>query len=438
MAPRGGSSRQRSCNACVRSKRRCDQRAPACANCTKKKRLCIYGRQSDTQSYSASAGVPTSLDSFDGPPSTSYRDSFVPDDGNIPTNTTAMGIDVDISPDELIQLDSTFESLLGSMNRSEFDDLPGLPDFMRQDTQVVSIPKSNILSSQDYSRMSTVCDDYAPWQLEDPSTRIAHAMKTFKGLHKTIAQDNSTIYMHRHLYLTDTPPCILQAFSVCVLYTNQTEATRGFVLRVLHENAHNLKSTVSGASLTPREKLARVHALLVYQTIRMVDGNATLGQQADDDVPLLEAWNGELRKLRDNLEDFAELDAVEIRNKPPESWERWLFAESVRRTYMICAALAQLWGLIKGRRVPTDLGDWQYVHRWTLSRHLWTATSPLEFHRAWKEKPMWIISAFHFDEFLRTGKGDDVDDFALAFLTLSFGVNEMKMFCYETSGRLLD
>ncbi|KAI1643939.1 uncharacterized protein F4817DRAFT_348403 [Daldinia loculata] len=436
MSPRGGSSRQKSCNACVRSKRRCDQRVPACANCTKKKRLCIYGQQSDTQSYGNSAGVPTSLDSFDGPPSTSYGDSFVLDDGNVPTTT--MGIGVDISPDETIHLDSTFESLLGSMNGPGFGDLPGLPDFLRQDTQIASIPKSKIPSPQDYSRMAAVCDDYAPWQLEDPSTRIAYAIKTFKCFHKTIAQDNSTIYMHRHLYLTDTPPCILQAFSVCVLYANQTEANRGFVLRALYENVHNLKITVSGTSLTPREKLARVHALLVYQTIRMLDGNATLGQQADEDVPLLEAWNGELRKIRDNLEDFAELDVAEIRNKPPESWERWLFAESVRRTYVICAALAHFWSLLKGQRIPTDLGDWQYVHRWTLSRHLWAATNPLEFQRAWKEKPMWIISAFYFDEFLRTGKGDDVDDFALAFLTLSFGVNEMKMVCYETSGRLLE
>ncbi|KAI1660191.1 hypothetical protein F4813DRAFT_387057 [Daldinia decipiens] len=358
MAPRGGSSRQKSCNACVRSKRRCDQRIPACANCTKKKRLCIYGQQSDTQSYGNSAGVPTSLDSFNGPPSTSYGDDFVLDDGNVPTTT--MGIDVDIFPDETIHLDSTFESLLDSMDGYRFGDLPGLPDFSGRDTQIASIPKSKILSPENYSRMVAVCDDYAPWQLEDSSTRIAYAMKTFKGFHKTIAQDNSTIYMHRHLYLTNTSPCILQAFSVCVLYTNQTEANRGFVLRVLHENIHNLKTT----------KLARVHALLVYQTIRMLDGNATLGQQADGDVPLLEAWNEELHKIRDNLEDFAELDVAEIRNKPPESWECWLFAESIRRTYMICAALAHFCNLLKGQRIPADLGGWQYVHRWTLSRHL--------------------------------------------------------------------
>ncbi|KAI1482551.1 hypothetical protein F4774DRAFT_406725 [Daldinia eschscholtzii] len=435
MTPRGSSSRQKSCNGCVKSKRRCDQRLPACSNCAKKRRLCIYGRQSDTQLHSNPAGISTGLDSLNGSLPTSYGDSLVLDNSGA---RTAIGSDVDIPPDDTIQLDGTFESLLDSINGNEFSDMLGPPDFLRQDTQIVSIPRSKTLSHQDYSKMLAVCDDYAPWQLADPSTRIAYAMKTFKSFHVTIAQENSTMYMHRHLYVTDTPSWILQVFSVCVLYANQTEATRGLVLKVLHKNVQNLITTGNIVSLTPREKLARVHALIAYQTIRMLDGDVSLGQQADNDVTLLEAWNGELCKMRDNLEDMAELDATEIRNKPPESWERWLFAESVRRTYMICAALIHFWGLLKGRRIASNLGDWQYVHRWTLSRHLWTAMDPLDFHRAWKEKPMWIISALHFDDFLRTGKGDDIDDFALAFLTLSFGVNEMKTFWYETSGRLLD
>lgn len=47
---------------------------------------------------------------------------------------------------------------------------------------------------------------------------------------------------------------------------------------------------------------------------------------------------------------------------------------------------------------------------------------------------MWIIPGFYLDDFLRTGTADDADEFAMVFLTLTFGVNEMKMFCYEASG----
>ncbi|KAI1468641.1 uncharacterized protein F4812DRAFT_458168 [Daldinia caldariorum] len=272
------------------------------------------GRQSDARSYGNCAGVSTGLDSLDGPPPTSYGDSFILGDGGV---CTSMGPDVDILLDETIQLDDTFESLLDSMNWHEFGDIQGLPDFVRQDTQIVSISRTKTLSHQDYSKMSAVCD-------------------------------NSTLCMHRHLYLTDTPSWILHVFSTCVLYANQTEATRGLALKILHKNVHNPRTTANVGSITTRKKLARV------------------------------------------------------RNKPPESWERWLFAESVRRTYMISAALIQFWSVLKGRKLPyiADLGDWYYVHRWTSSRHLWTAKSPLDFYKAWREEPIWIISAFRFDAFL--------------------------------------
>ncbi|KAI1412593.1 hypothetical protein F5Y13DRAFT_163060 [Hypoxylon sp. FL1857] len=218
-----------------------------------------------------------------------------------------------------------------------------------------------------------------------PFAGIAYAMNVFRDFHITFARDNSTIYMHRHLYEDDTPRWILHAFSVCVIYANQTEATRGFVLKAFHENVNKLKETASGTTFTPREKLARVHALIVYQTIRMFDGDISLDQQVDDDMPLLDAWNSELGKIRDSLEESADLGAIELRNRPPGSWERWLFAESVKRTYMICATLKIFWDLMKGRREARDLGNWQFIHRWTLSRHLWTATNSFDFFRAWEE-----------------------------------------------------
>lgn len=386
------------------------------------------------QSGGNSTDALMSRDSLAGPPSTSCGDSIMFNDDD-----SSMEFDVNVgilSPNTMLQIDSTFESLMNPVTEGGYDDDFGQTDLLRQGTHMTSTLMSKTLTRKDYSKMNAICDDYAPWQLADASTRVAYAISVFKNFHVDIARNNSTIYMHRNLYPGNIPRWITQAFSVCVLYTNQTQATRGLVLRVLYENVNDLVKTAAAPVLTSLEKLARVHALLVYQTVRMFDGDITLGQQAEDDVPLLEAWNNELSKIGDDLEDFAELDAAEIRSKPPESWERWLFAESVRRTYVISSALKTFWELLKGRGQPADLGTWQNVHRWTLSKHLWNATNPLDFFKSWKEKPIWIISAFGFDKFVQTGTGDDVDEFAMVFLTLTFGVNEMKMFCYETSKRL--
>ncbi|KAI6093259.1 hypothetical protein F4821DRAFT_276824 [Hypoxylon rubiginosum] len=424
MTPSTGASRQRSCNACVRSKRRCDKRTPTCSNCTKKCYRCVYGGRPQMHSSATtnSADVPLITDSLGGSTSTP-DDSFMLDDGGSPA---AFDIDFGLlSPNTMLQIDSNFDSLLNSTFENTF----GL-------NVASSTSASKTLTLQAYAKMLPMCEAYAPWQLSDPSSSAAYAMSVFKNFHVAFSRDNSTIYMHRSLYVSDTPRWIIQAFSVCVLYTNQTPATRGYVLRALYEQVRSLVETASGTALTPRDKLARVHAMIVYQTIRMFDGDITLNQQAEDDLSLLDAWTNELGKIKDNLDDLAEKDVTEIRSKPPESWERWVFAESARRTFFISAALKAFWELLKGRRSTTDIGAWRYVHRWTLSKYLWDATDPVEFFKAWKEKPIWIISSFYLEEFLRAGTKDDVDDFGLVLLTLCFGVNEMKSFCYETSQRI--
>ncbi|KAI1773989.1 hypothetical protein F4818DRAFT_88382 [Hypoxylon cercidicola] len=430
MTP-AGSSRQKSCNACVRSKRRCDKHTPACSNCTKKRYPCVYGNRLQMHSSANSADVPLGMESLGDSPSTP-GDGFMLEDG---ASSGAFDINLGLSPNTIFQIDGNFESLLNSTLETAYDQTPEQMELQRQDISIASAT-TKTLTLQDYARIMPVCEEFTPWQLADPSSNVAYAMNVFKNFHVAFSRDNSTIYMHRSLYVSDTPRCVLQAFSVCVLYTNQTPATRGYVLRVLHEHVTSLVETVSGAALTPRDKLARVHAMIVYQTIRMFDGDIRLGQQAEDDLPLLEAWTNDLGKIRDNLDDLAEMEASEIRSKPPESWERWIFAETIRRTYIISSVLKAFWELLKGRDTPTDMGIWRYAHRWTLSKHLWDATDPIDFFRAWKEKPIWIISSFCLDEFLRTGTRDDVDDFALVFLTMYFGINEMKMFCYETSRRL--
>ncbi|KAI1461896.1 hypothetical protein F4805DRAFT_186598 [Annulohypoxylon moriforme] len=432
MAPGKISSRQKNCNACVKSKRRCDKRTPTCGNCAKKQCPCSYGGKSATQSHSNSAGA-SSTDSAVSPASAFYESSSA-----LNNNFSAI-FDTDIDfPNATLQIDGSIESLLNSMADNAFGDPYGLPNLLGRDSQIVAPPTSKALSQLDYSRIAPVCDDYAPWQLADPSSRISYVLSVLKNFHITFAQNKSTIYMHSQLYAGNTPQWILQAFATCVLYANRTEATRVFVLKILQENVNNLIHTASGSSFTPREKLARVHALMVYQTIRMFDGDVSLGQQADKDLPILEAWNGDLVKIRDNLDDVVELDITELRKRQPESWERWLFMESVRRTYIIGLCLKTFWNLLKDRDEESEIDSWEYVHRSTLSRHLWAAENSFDFWRAWNEKPMWIISAFCFDEFLQTGKGDDIDDFALAFLIMSFGVSEVKTFCYETSKRLLE
>ncbi|KAI1131286.1 hypothetical protein F5Y10DRAFT_72894 [Nemania abortiva] len=356
MSSNAGGSRQKNCNACVKSKRRCDRRQP-CGRCTKQRYPCIYGGPGAILGDSADA--PFRLDYLADP--TANSDTFMPAP-NAPSAT--LGTDIDMTYNGTLQLNNDFSSLFAPMpENSGF-----LADsWLSQFTRESSIPREKTLIRKDYSKMAPMCDEYAPWQLADPSTKAAFSLNAFKRFHFNFAQNSGTIYMHPYLYKDNMPRCMLQAFSVCSLYANQKASNRGVVLRVLHDNIVDLKTAASNTALVPQEKLARVHALMFYQTIRMLDGDVTLGQQAEDDMALLESWNKDLCKVKDNLDDLASKEKVASEH-PPESWERWIFAESLRRTYIMCICIQKFWGMLKTRLKATDIGNWESVCRWTLSR----------------------------------------------------------------------
>ncbi|KAI0433661.1 hypothetical protein F5Y09DRAFT_298455 [Xylaria sp. FL1042] len=400
MSLGGEGSRQRSCNACAKSKRRCDKALPACGRCVKQRYPCSYVGRGQTWMTFGDSGDAAFRLSCPAP---------------VPDPLSAMlGTDLDLIPDTTFQLNSDLDSFLASVPGNSSVAAGAWPS---QFTEIGSTSHEKALTRKDYTKMTIRCDDYAPWHLADPSTKSALTMSFVKKFHVTFAHDNGTPYIHRYLYKDNMPRWVLQAYTMCLLYTNQTATNRAIVLRVLYDDVNDLKATASNVTLMPQEKLARVHALMFYQTIRMFDGDITLGQQADDDMALLDSWNNELCKVKDNLDDIADMGNATSEH-PPESWERWIFTESLRRTCIMCVCVQKFWELLKTRRKAADIGNMKFIHRWTLSSHLWNARNSFDFFRAWREKPSYIISNFDFDNFLKTGTGDDLDDFAFYFLAL--------------------
>lgn len=56
------------------------------------------------------------------------------------------------------------------------------------------------------------------------------------------------------------------------------------------------------------------------------------------------------------------------------------------------------------------LDAWKYQHCWTISRSLWEAPSSFDFFSVWKSKSHYVNENFEFENFLKSGTGDDVDD----------------------------
>ncbi|KAJ9656720.1 hypothetical protein H2201_008452 [Coniosporium apollinis] len=281
-----------------------------------------------------------------------------------------------------------------------------------------------------YQKMACFCEHIEPWHLYDPQTPLHYIIARIKGFTTDVATRNATPFLHRYLYRDHAPQCILSCFTANVLYANRTEANTAMVMRVLHSSVRELVDTEAGRVVaTPAEKLARAQTLFLYQIIRLFDGDVILRAQGEKDMPLLQTWLGDLCRMRGHLGELAEFENGVVRKQPLKiEWERWIFAESMRRTIVMAYSVITLYETMKDSGCTDDLGPWTYIHRWTLSRHLWEANSSFMFDRMWKEKPHYIINNYSFEKFLDHGRGEDVDEFAEILLSVYMGVDETKEF----------
>ncbi|KAI0136663.1 hypothetical protein BJ170DRAFT_24376 [Xylariales sp. AK1849] len=150
-------SRQRSCDECVRGKRRCDKRTPACTRCTKKKFLCIYRGQADMRAFPID-GCPMDLDALAAPLTSQCQD---PTGLNSINFASPLDPSIGLSPSATFQFDTAFDNLLNAMPGTGFTDDSWQSSLLRQQTQLAGMEEETMLTRTDYSKMNHMCDDYS-------------------------------------------------------------------------------------------------------------------------------------------------------------------------------------------------------------------------------------------------------------------------------------
>ncbi|KAI0449894.1 hypothetical protein F5B21DRAFT_492898 [Xylaria acuta] len=423
-------SRQKNCNGCVQAKRRCDRRTPVCSRCVEKKVACVYSKSRTAGRPEKRAGEPTpctgtSLDFTD----LSFDMDYLED---IPTSLHT-NVGMEFTPNSIQDTISssdismeTFMHLIGNSSSSSSD------NWLLNNTEEDHLLQRPATPADDevtrgYQQMM-VCQLDAS-HAYDPKTPLHYILNRVKGFTGEMATKNATPFMHEQLYRDCKPKCIISCFAACVLYASRTPANTAMVMRALSGNAREFVDAEACRVIsTPIEKLARSQALFLYQIIRLFDGDVALRAQGEKDMGLLKTWLSELCHIRDNLGDLARLEHVSVREQSPVEWEKWIFAECVRRTILMTHAVIGLYELLKDPEYNDPISTWAYAHRWTLGRSLWDASSSAEFQRAWKESAHFVIANFAFDNFLENGKGEDVDEFAGILLNAYMGVDVMKEF----------
>lgn len=118
-------SRQKNCNSCVQSKRRCDRRTPVCSRCAEKKVRCVYSKAKVASRHGGCHGEPTvctEAQSFGSPACSLFDPGLCLDGGYLG------GLSMDSRPDAAA--DSTLQHFMdapggGDIPMDTFMDMVG-------------------------------------------------------------------------------------------------------------------------------------------------------------------------------------------------------------------------------------------------------------------------------------------------------------------------
>ncbi|PYI26905.1 hypothetical protein BP00DRAFT_406230 [Aspergillus indologenus CBS 114.80] len=272
------SLRRRSCNACFKGRRKCDLCYPVCENCMRTKKNCQYAY----------------------PPRPRART-------NEPLTAS----------DEIDILSTTQAS-----NTLPPSFTPGTctPDFT---------PESISFSAT--SRLVGTLGEVQPIQGSTRSWQwVMDELKCYPG---EFAHRGETIFIHRDLYRDEMPQPIRTAFGVCSAFCLSPETTnREMAFRVIDAEVFELLKpptdtcSGSGCKLSPlRTELARLQALLLYQTIRLFHGNLPQRITAEQQGSMLMTT---ALKIIVRAQSEPELQR-------PKTRHAWVLGECIRRTALL-------------------------------------------------------------------------------------------------------
>lgn len=281
------STRRKACSCCVKAKRRCDLTLPACARCRTRGLQCIYVESNDKlrENHRQKQLSPKPLGENDFASSSSSSDDF-----STSYSTPQM---------DWVNIDPMLEMSPNSLS-APYDSYP--------------FPELGFMSNP----------------------QIDYCVSQLKNWVSSFVLENQTPFIH-HLSYQDEKPLVYQdVLSICSLYMHQTPKNRSMVFQILD---FKLASLIQQSSMwiSPEDSLIGLQALILYQIIRIFDGDVRQRANAERNFVIMDAWTVQLHQNYFDAEQ----------RSSHEPYKNWILLESIRRTIMVSVILRDLFTAMK-------------------------------------------------------------------------------------------
>ncbi|KAK9234604.1 hypothetical protein V1525DRAFT_435460 [Lipomyces kononenkoae] len=413
--------RRKSCLQCIKSKRRCDLGIPTCTRCRQRLIECSYPSRSDRnatiipfQDQRACKGGPVlSEPAVENLPQLQGRGS------SVYSTQSIFAVNCDSLPCVL----QGPENGLGYVTPPTFAVRDTSLDIVQQ-TPDVLVPSRRRAFEFTFAAISS---------------RLQYSIEQILATPRKMVLENQTAWCHPRLYIDVMPRSMQDALACCALYLAKNHINAPIIFSTIEAKVSDL--LVAPEPTTAIELLARTQALILYQIIRVFDGDIVALAAAAATSSALEAATLALMPYVEfyNTSIMEEGGMLELcpLTTTKEFWLSWVFQESARRTLLFSFFFLQMHRLlIENKPVRCDGCKLYVCPSWTVSAHLWKAQSVLDFAIAWRDKKHFVVTKKNFSEVLREANSDDLETFGKIMLTAAIGIDEAKEWLYSRGGTL--
>jgi hypothetical protein len=279
-----------------------------------------------------------------------------------------------------------------------------------------------------------------------PSWKLPHLNDSVQQVLRWVKQwfdEGSNAFIHKHLYGPNgsgMPKCMQDAYTACAAYFGCTERNRSMVLRIIEdrvrmlldeEQDESLSWGLSATTATARkgvvaEHLARVQALLAYQVLRLLSGDARQRSMAEELFPTLRGWSMQMlecallssqyvqQQQLISSDSMAMVTEAPAAQKRESEWQAWILAESVRRTWLVAGHTQCIYGLLRNG-ISTCPGGLMFTTR----EGLWQANSAEEWwEKCWQKDVLFCHSLETHTQLIKKARPEEVDDFGMFVLRI--------------------
>lgn len=230
-------------------------------------------------------------------------------------------------------------------------------------------------------------------------------------------------FIHTHLYSANFPACVQVAYATLASYIYRTPANEDKILQIVEDRSNDLLQEDGEQDIDLFAQLARLHALMVYQIIGLLDGDIRSRYVAEGHMAVQKSWASKLlhsaaRGLSSTRPDA--MDIVDRLSGPltysqsQQQWYLWILSESIRRAWLVALSVSSVFTALQQRGAICP-GGIMYTNR----SGLWNATSAPEWENLCLEKNVACLQRFGCPSVFDYAAPADIDEFGTTLLDMN-------------------